>query len=202
MLLNCFIASSTLYKSMQKLPQNRAKHICKGKDDVVFRLSMETTEITNFLRKLPMEMIASMLLCVNIFFVKALRQWRQIREAMKWWNVNFGKKLKQWSDEALNASSHHFIANVAQLWLYRYNVHKHYHAGTVVKNWDMWCDKNPNTQLWGNILTLKDHVVYWLFFMSTVCTGQHRETIGYHSYLTPLQPKFEEIGSVYPGSQQ
>jgi hypothetical protein len=30
-----------------------------------------------------MEFIASSLLCVNIFFVKALRQWRQIWEAMK-----------------------------------------------------------------------------------------------------------------------
>jgi hypothetical protein len=83
MLLNCFIASSTLYKSMQKLPQNRAKHICKGKDDDVFRLYTETTEITNFFGKLPMEMIASLLQCVNIFFVKALKQWRQIWEAMK-----------------------------------------------------------------------------------------------------------------------
>jgi hypothetical protein len=50
-----------------------------------------------------MEFIASSLLSVNIFFVKALRQCRQIREAMKRWNVNYGNKLKQWSDEAFNA---------------------------------------------------------------------------------------------------
>ncbi len=27
----------------------------------------------------------------------------EILEAMKQWNVNYGKKLKQWSDEAFNA---------------------------------------------------------------------------------------------------
>jgi hypothetical protein len=56
-----------------------------------------------FFWKLPMEFIASTLLCNDIVFVKALRQWRQIREAMKWWNVNYGKKFKQWSDEAFHA---------------------------------------------------------------------------------------------------
>jgi hypothetical protein len=56
------------------------------------------------------------LLCVNIFFVKALRHWWQIREAMKQWNHYYCKKLKQWSDEAFNASSHRFIASIAQLW--------------------------------------------------------------------------------------
>ncbi len=46
---------------------------------------------------------------------------------MKQWNVNYGKKLKQWSDEAfntgkeieamkrLNALSHRFMASVAKL---------------------------------------------------------------------------------------
>ncbi len=37
------------------------------------------------------------------FFVKALRQWRQIQEAMKRYNVSYGKKLKRRSDEAFNA---------------------------------------------------------------------------------------------------
>jgi hypothetical protein len=41
------------------------------------------TEIYDLVLKLPMQIIASSLLCVNIFVVKALRQWRQIREAMK-----------------------------------------------------------------------------------------------------------------------
>jgi hypothetical protein len=52
---------------------------------------------------------------------------------MKRWNVNYGKKLKQWSNEAFNAgketeamkrltlhriasSLHRFIASGAQLW--------------------------------------------------------------------------------------
>jgi hypothetical protein len=103
--LHRFIASSlsTLHKSMQKLVLNRAKHICEGKDDDVFQLCYGNYENNEFCWKLPMEFIASSLQCVNIFFVEALRQWRQIREAMKRWNVNYGKKLKQWSDEAFNA---------------------------------------------------------------------------------------------------
>ncbi len=81
-----------------------------------------------------MEFIASLLLCVNIFPIKALRQWRQIREAMKQLNINYGKKLKQWSNEAFNAGKeieamkhlmlhciasllHRFIDSVAQLCL-------------------------------------------------------------------------------------
>jgi hypothetical protein len=73
-----------------------------------------------------MQIVASLFLAVNIFFVKALMQWRQIREATKWYNVDFRKQIKQWSDEALkrwqrywsdeavNASSYRFIASVAQ----------------------------------------------------------------------------------------
>jgi hypothetical protein len=49
-----------------------------------------------------MEFIALSLLCDNIFFVKALMQWRQIWEAMKRWNVNYSKRLKQWSNDAFN----------------------------------------------------------------------------------------------------
>jgi hypothetical protein len=80
-----FIASwlSTLHKFMQKLPLNRAKHICEGKDNDVFRLCYGNYGNTEFFGKLPMEFIASSLLCVNIFFVKALRQWKQIWEAIK-----------------------------------------------------------------------------------------------------------------------
>jgi hypothetical protein len=40
---------------------------------------------------LPMKIVASSFLCINIFFVKELRQWRQIREAMKQSTVNYGK---------------------------------------------------------------------------------------------------------------
>jgi hypothetical protein len=118
---------------------NRAKHFKtygKAKTTMFFGLATEITEITNFFWKLPFEFIASSLLSVNIFFVKALRQWRQIREAMKRWNVKYGKKFEQWSDEAFNAgnkteamkrltlhrialSLHRFIASSAQLWSLR-----------------------------------------------------------------------------------
>jgi hypothetical protein len=41
---------STLYKSMQTLQLNRAKHVCEGKDDDIFWLCKENyPEITNFL---------------------------------------------------------------------------------------------------------------------------------------------------------
>jgi hypothetical protein len=45
--------------------------------------------------EIAMQIITSLLLCVNIFNVKALRQWRQIREAMKRLNINYDQKLKQ-----------------------------------------------------------------------------------------------------------
>ncbi len=106
-----------------------------------FGFVTETTEITNFFRNCPMEFITLSLLSVNIFFVKALRQGRQIWEVMKRWNVNYGKKLKQWSDEAFNAGKeteamkrltlhriasalHRFIASGAQLcWIHRVQQH-------------------------------------------------------------------------------
>jgi hypothetical protein len=43
----------------------------KAKTTMFFGFAME---ITNFFWKLPMEFIASLLPCFNIFFVKALRQ--------------------------------------------------------------------------------------------------------------------------------
>jgi hypothetical protein len=66
-----------------KTGQNYWQHICKGKDDYVFQLCYGKYEINEFWGKLPMEFIASSLLSVNIFFVKALRKGWQIREAMK-----------------------------------------------------------------------------------------------------------------------
>jgi hypothetical protein len=48
--LHCLASSlSTLNKSMQELPLNRAKHICEGKDAKVCGFATESTEITNFL---------------------------------------------------------------------------------------------------------------------------------------------------------
>jgi hypothetical protein len=45
----------------------------------------------------------SSLPCFNIFIIKALWQLRQFREGMNWWNVNYGKNVKQWSAEEFNA---------------------------------------------------------------------------------------------------
>jgi hypothetical protein len=42
-----------------------------------------------------MKIIASSLQALIFFVVKALWQWRRIREAMKRENVNYGKILKQ-----------------------------------------------------------------------------------------------------------
>jgi hypothetical protein len=59
------------------------QHICKGKDGNVFQLCHRNYGNNEFFWKLPVESIASSLPCVNTFFFKALRQWRQIREAKK-----------------------------------------------------------------------------------------------------------------------
>ncbi len=72
-----------------KTKQNSWQHICKGKDDYVYQLSYSKYENKIFSGKSPMEFIASSLLCVNIFCVKALRQWSHIREAMKRWNIDY-----------------------------------------------------------------------------------------------------------------
>jgi hypothetical protein len=68
----------TLYGLMQKSPCNSAKlhdTYVKAKTTKYFSFAMEIMEYNDFcLRK-------SLLLCV--FFVKALRQWRQSQEAMK-----------------------------------------------------------------------------------------------------------------------
>jgi hypothetical protein len=55
----------------------------KAKTMMFFGFAIETMEIMNYFWKLPMEFIALLLLCVNNFFLKALWQWRQIREAIK-----------------------------------------------------------------------------------------------------------------------
>ncbi len=159
-----FIASSlsTLHKFMQKFPLNRAKHICEGKDDNVFPFCYRNYGNTEFFWKLPMEFIASSLLCVNIFFVKALRQWRQIWEAMKRWNVKYSKKLKQWSDEAFNAgkeieamkrltlhriasSLHRFIAPGAQLCWPSFKTQMPFHLPTLLPSWTLTQTSAENT---------------------------------------------------------
>ncbi len=145
--LHCFIASllhccqHCINSCRIAIKQGKTlRHICKGKDNDVYNFARETTERTNFFGNYQWNSSLHRFCALIFFFVKALRQWWQIREAMKWWNINYGKKLKQWSDEAFNAgkeieamkhlmlhriasslhcfiasSLHCFIASVAQL---------------------------------------------------------------------------------------
>ncbi len=68
-----------------------------------FDFATENTEKKNYFRNCQWNSSLHCFCALILFFVKALRQWWRIREAMTRWNVNYGKKLKQWSDEALNA---------------------------------------------------------------------------------------------------
>jgi hypothetical protein len=70
-----------MQKSKSKIKKGKTfQHICKGKDDDVFWLCYGKKRIFG---KLPIEFIASLLIAFTFFLVKALRQWRQIQEAMK-----------------------------------------------------------------------------------------------------------------------
>ncbi len=80
------------------------QHICKGNDDDVFRLCYGNYGNNGFFfGNCQWNSLLNCFYVLIFFSVKALRQWRQIREAMKRWNVNYGKKLKQCSNEAFNA---------------------------------------------------------------------------------------------------
>jgi hypothetical protein len=48
-----------------------------------------------------LQIIASSLLCINIFLVEALRQLRQNSGSDEVMNISYGKKFKQCSNEAL-----------------------------------------------------------------------------------------------------
>jgi hypothetical protein len=103
-----FIASSlsTLSMSMQKLLKNRAKlshTYVKAKTMKFFGFATETTKNYEFFGNCHWESSLHRFYALIFLFVKGLRQWWQIREAMKRWNHYYGKKLKQWSDEAFNA---------------------------------------------------------------------------------------------------
>ncbi len=103
-----FIASSlsTLYKSMQKSPINRPKLSntnVKAKTTMFFGFATENTEKQIFFGYGQWNSLLHRFCSLIFFIIKALRQWWRIQEAMKRWNVNYGKKLKQWSDEAFNA---------------------------------------------------------------------------------------------------
>jgi hypothetical protein len=74
-----FIASSlaTLYKSMQKSLQNRAKlsnTYVKAKTTMFFGFATEITEITNFFGNCQWYLWLHRFYALAFFFVKALRQ--------------------------------------------------------------------------------------------------------------------------------
>ncbi len=92
---------------MQKTSKNRPKMSntnVKAKTTMFFDIATENTEKKNFFfGNCQWDSLLHRFCALILFFVKALRQWWRIREAVKRWNVNYGKKLKQWSDEAFNA---------------------------------------------------------------------------------------------------
>jgi hypothetical protein len=129
-----FIASSlsTLYiyvhaEIVLKLGKTLGNTYVKAKTTMFFSFATASTKITNFLGNCQWNSSLHRFYALIFFLVKALRQWWQILEAMKRWNVDYGKKLKQWSDEGFNAgieieamkrltlhriaSSHRFIAS-------------------------------------------------------------------------------------------
>jgi hypothetical protein len=108
-LLHRYQRNIYVHAEITKKQGKTLEHICKGKDDDVFQLCYE-----NYGKKWIFGEIATGIhrfYSLIFVFVKGLRQWRQIWEAMKRWNRYYGKKLKQCSDEAFNASSHRFIAS-------------------------------------------------------------------------------------------
>ncbi len=134
--LHCFIAVNTIYVNAEiaKKQGKTLQHIRKGKYNDVLWLCCEnySTKNNDFWENCPWDSSLHRFYSFIFFFVKALRQWWQIRAAMKRWNCYYGKKLKQWSDEAFNAdkeieaikrlmlhhivsSLHCFIASIAQL---------------------------------------------------------------------------------------
>jgi hypothetical protein len=75
----------------------------KAKMTMFFGFATEITEIMNFFGNRQWNSSLHHFYALIFFCIKALRQWRQIQEALKRWNFNYDKKLKQWSDEAFNA---------------------------------------------------------------------------------------------------
>ncbi len=57
--------------------------ICEGKDDDVFRLCYGNYGNNEFFGNCQWNSLLHRFYALIFFFVKALRQWRQIREAMK-----------------------------------------------------------------------------------------------------------------------
>jgi hypothetical protein len=79
-------------------------HICKDKERRCFlTLLLKLRKITNSWGNCHWNSLLHRFYALIFLFVKALRLWWQIQEAMKRWNRYCGKKFKQWSDEAFNA---------------------------------------------------------------------------------------------------
>jgi hypothetical protein len=101
-----FIAVNTTYihaKIALKLGKTLGNTYVKAKKTMFFSFATASTKITNFRGNCQWNSSLHRFYALIFFFVEAFRQWWQIREAMKRWNVDYGKKLKQWSDEAFNA---------------------------------------------------------------------------------------------------
>ncbi len=97
---------STLYMSMQKLPKNGAKlshTYVKAKTTMFLPLLLKQRKIKNFWGNCHWDSLLHHFYALIFLFVKALRQWWRIREAIKRWNRYCGTKLKQWSNEVFNA---------------------------------------------------------------------------------------------------
>ncbi len=104
--LHCFITVNTIYVHAEivlKLGKTLGNTYVKAKTTMFFSFATASMKITNFLGNYQWNSSLHCFYALIFFFVKALRQWWQIREAMKWWNVDYDKKLKQWSDEVCNA---------------------------------------------------------------------------------------------------
>ncbi len=89
-------------RNWHKTGQN-FQHICKGNDDDVLRLCYGNYGNNKFVGNCQGNSSLHRFHALIFIFVEVLRKWRQILEAIRQWNVNYGKKLKQWSDEAFNA---------------------------------------------------------------------------------------------------
>ena len=103
--LHRFIAVNTIFVHAEifKKQGKTLPHICKGKERRCFLpLLLKLRKITNSWGNCHWDSLLHRFYALIFLFVKALRQWWQIREAMKRWNRYCGKKLKQWSDEAFN----------------------------------------------------------------------------------------------------
>ncbi len=125
------LSLSTLYISIEKSPKNRAKlsNTYERQRRLCFSaLLRKIRKITNFGGNYHWESLLHRSYSLIFFFVEALRQWWQIREVMKRWNRYYGKKFKQWSDEA-------FIAGKEMEAMNRSTLHRFYFPALAIANY-------------------------------------------------------------------